>query len=87
MWIEVSFLKKSKSGAAMLGYLNEPKTPGELRKQLNLHLSSVSRTMLKLQERGMVECLTPESDKFRLYRITKKGKKVLQLLRRLQNKK
>jgi len=87
MWTEVSFLKKSKSSSGILGYLDEPKTPVELRKLLGLHLASVSRTILKLEEYGLVECLTPESDKFRLYRSTKKGRKVLQKWKHLENKK
>lgn len=87
MWQEVSFLKKSKSSGAILESLGEPKTPADLRKALDLHLSSVSRTILKLEEYGLVECLTPDNDKFRLYRITKKGAKVLRKWRQLENKK
>jgi len=87
MWTEVSFLKKSRSSGAMLGCLDEPKTPVEIRKLLGLHLASVSRTILKLQELKLVECLTPESDKFRLYRITSTGRKVLHKWKQLENKK
>ena len=87
MWSEVSFLKKSKSSGAILGCLDEPKTPVELRKRLGLHLASVSRTILKLEEYDLVECLTPDSDKFRLYRITSTGRKVLHKWKHLENKK
>jgi DNA-binding MarR family transcriptional regulator len=77
MWDEIAFVKQSKTAIEILKRLQEPKTPSELGKQLNLHQQSVSNTLAKLQERELVECITPERHNYRHYKITDKGLKLL----------
>lgn len=77
LWEDIAFLKQSKTAIEILKRLQEPKTPSELAKQLNLHQQSVSNTLSKLLERGLVECITPKRHNYRHYLITEKGKKLL----------
>lgn len=56
---------------------NKPKTAKQLGKVLNKHIQSVSRTLLDLDKKGLVECLNPRDDRFRFYKITPKGKELL----------
>jgi len=80
MWEDIAFVKQSKTAIEILKRLQEPKTPSELGKALNLHQQSVSSTLLKLEERKLVECITPERHNYRHYSITIRGKKLLGLL-------
>jgi len=77
MWEDIAFLKQSKTAINILKRLGEPKTPSELAKELNLHQQSVSNTLLKLQERKLVECVTPDRHNYRHYHVTQKGDKIL----------
>jgi Mn-dependent DtxR family transcriptional regulator len=80
MWEDIAFVKQSKTAIEILKRLQEPKTPSELAKQLNLHQQSVSSTLAKLQERGLTECITPKRHNYRHYQITTKGNKILKVL-------
>lgn len=80
MWEDIAFLKQSKTAINILKKLTEPKTPSEVAKELNLHQQSVSNTLLKLQERDLVECITPERHNYRHYKITKNGQESLNVV-------
>ena len=73
----ISFAARSKKRINLLKALATPKTPTQLSKELNTHRSAISRDLLKLKAKGLVKCLTPEENVFRLYQISLKGKKVL----------
>ena len=77
MWEDIAFLKQSKTAINILKRLSEPKTPSELAKELKLHQQSVSNTLLKLHERKLVECITPERHNYRHYKITKSGQELI----------
>ena len=53
------------------------KTPKQLAKESGINFSHISNVLRQLQEIGVVECLTPELRKGRIYRLTKKGKKLV----------
>lgn len=57
--------------------VQNPTTPTTIAKELNTHLTHVSRTLRQFKERGLVECLTPEERMEKYYRITKVGKRIL----------
>lgn len=57
-----------------------PKTPTELSKGIGKHRSAISRSLIDLESRGLVKCLTPDEKVFRYYEITQKGKKVLEMI-------
>ena len=42
--------------------------------ELKQYRESISRSLLKLQEKGFVECLKPKSSNYRPYKITRRGK-------------
>jgi predicted transcriptional regulator len=77
MFALISFVARSKKRIALLKALASPKTPTQLAKELDAHRSAISRDLLKLEKRGLVTCLTPTENVFRLYRISNKGQKVL----------
>jgi len=82
MYELVSFVVRSKTRKLVLEQLKEPKTPTQVSHILRLHRSSVSRTILSLEKKGLVECLTPNEKMGRFYGITKIGVEVLNKIRR-----
>lgn len=74
----VSYIMRSSIKAKILELLEKPQTPTQIAKKLDIHRSSVSRSILNLEEKDLVKCLTPDERMCRLYQITGKGKKVLE---------
>ena len=55
-------------------------TPTEISKRIRLHRNTISFNLRKLRERGYVYVINPEFSRPRLYRLTEKGKRILELL-------
>lgn len=73
-WEMISFINRSKNRKLILFRLSKPTTPTVLARELNLHRSVVSRSLLDLEKRKLVACLNPQSKKERYYNLTKSGK-------------
>jgi len=72
-WEMISFINRSKNRKTILFKLVKPTTPTALSKELKLHRSVVSRSLINLGKEGLVVCLNPQSKKERYYKITRKG--------------
>lgn len=83
MYELVSFIKRGRIRFEILQRLDKPKTPTMLAKELNTHQSTISRALLALEQKGLVECLTPNEKLFRLYRVSNKGKDTLTTISKL----
>ena len=57
-----------------------PLTPTEISKMTKIARSNVSTKLIYLRKKGLVECVTPQRRKGRLYALTKKGKDVMYFL-------
>jgi len=76
----VSFVGRGKARRLVLKSLIKPNSPTDLAKQLVMDRSTISRVMIELTEKGLVECLTPDEHSGRYYRITETGKKVIAIV-------
>ena len=77
-WETVSFVFSSELRCKILLELNKSKnTPKQLSISLKHPISHVSKALKQLNERKLVECLTPNRRKGRLYVITEFGSQVL----------
>ena len=75
------FFARSKLRLEILKTLaNKPQIASFLAGKLEKHREVISRIFLDLQEIGLAKCSNPESPSFRYYKITKKGKNVLEEL-------
>jgi DNA-binding MarR family transcriptional regulator len=83
LWESISFINRSKNRKIILFKLVRPTTPTVLSKELGLHRSVVSRSLLALEKQGLATCLNPESKKERYYRITKKGEEIKRKIERM----
>jgi len=77
MYDLISFVSRGKIRLKILKNLNQPMTPTTLSEKIHTHRSTTSRAILSLQDKGLVECVTPKEKMGRLYRLTKIGKLVL----------
>ncbi|MBI2558144.1 hypothetical protein HYW20_02370 [Candidatus Woesearchaeota archaeon] len=77
-WNLISLITSSKIRFKVLTRLNKSKfTPTELSKELEIHISAISRTLSELTEKELINCLTDKRTKFKYYGISEKGKEIL----------
>ena len=77
MYKLISFVSRGKVRKEVLKNLLKPHTPTELSHIIKTHRSTTSRTILALEKKKLVKCITPGENMGRYYEITKIGKKVL----------
>jgi DNA-binding MarR family transcriptional regulator len=80
MYDLVSFVARGSLRKKVLKALLRPNSPTELARILDTDRPSVSRTIIALESKGLVECLTPDEKMGRFYRTTDDGKKVVAII-------
>lgn len=74
-----AWLKASKYRQNVLKALGEgPSTPSDIANETGYHLSHVSNTLSELVEKKLIECLTPDRRKGKLYDKTGEGKDLME---------
>lgn len=81
MYNLISFVSRGKVRIKVLKNLLEPHTPTELSQIINTHRSTTSRAILALEEKGLVECITPNEKMGRYYQTSQKGIEVLKKIK------
>ncbi len=79
-WNDLSFIVRSKYRIEVIKRLNNPKTPTQLAQEIGVQRAHISRALIELSKRNLVECLTPEQKMGRLYRRTSKGEEIIKYL-------
>ncbi|MBU0959278.1 MAG: hypothetical protein KKB31_05025 [Nanoarchaeota archaeon] len=73
------FFARSKLRFEVLKALNErPQIASFLAQRMKKHREVISRIFLDLQDMKLANCTNPKDPSFRYYKITKKGKNVLE---------
>jgi len=76
-WEDVGYVLASEVRTHLMRLLDtHQSTPTQLAELLKVSRSTVSTALKDLAKRGLVECLTPEQRKGRLYAVTALGKKI-----------
>lgn len=81
MYDLISFVSRGKVRKKVLFNLIKPFTPTELSHVIKTHRSTTSRTILALEGKGLVKCITPKEKMGRYYEITEVGKQILEKIR------
>ena len=81
MYDLISYIVRGKVRSSILNVLDKPMTPTKIADLLKNHRSTISRSLLEMEKKGLVKCLTPKEKTGRLYTITKKGKIILGKIR------
>lgn len=82
MYELISFVNRGKVRKKVLKELVKPMTPTELSTKIQIHRSTTSRTLIELERKGLVKCLTPKEKMGRYYEVSDEGKKILQEITR-----
>lgn len=78
-WDAIGFVKASNIRTQILKKLaSKPMSPKELKVELSLHFSQVSLVLREMRDMKLIECLTVDRSKGKIYGITELGMKVLQ---------
>lgn len=76
-WEDAGFVLASKYRKKIIELLAlNPKTPSDMVKESGIRFSHVSRALNELKNKGLVECLTPNRLKGKIYGLTIKGHEV-----------
>ncbi|MBI2444967.1 helix-turn-helix domain-containing protein [Candidatus Micrarchaeota archaeon] len=73
---DVSFVLKGRKRKDLLLALDRPRTPTQISKVIDVSVTNLWSKLKALERQGLVECLTPEEQKGRIYALTKKGDSV-----------
>lgn len=76
-YVEISSYRAKAMKAIGEGY----KIPTEIARDIDILPNHISKTLKELKDKGLIECINPEMRKGRLYRLTSKGKEVLEILK------
>ncbi|MFB6294883.1 MAG: winged helix-turn-helix transcriptional regulator [Candidatus Nanohaloarchaea archaeon] len=63
-----------------LDHVGIPLTPSEIAEDLGLAFNSASRAVRQLHEQDLLQCVTPDVDRFRRYTVTDRGEAVAAVL-------
>jgi predicted transcriptional regulator len=86
-WETVSYVFSSELRLRTLVELSKSKyTPKQLSLSLKQPISHASKALKELRDKGLVECLTPDRKKARLYSITRSGNQVLEEINKLTHR-
>lgn len=77
-WNDYSFVMRSKLRLSILENIKDkPKTPTQLKNELNQSITLISRYLSQLKRRGLITCLTEGERMWKLFAISEKGKEIL----------
>jgi predicted transcriptional regulator len=74
----LDFVLSSETRLKILSFLStDSGTPTQLSKQIQKHLSHISRALRELESKDLVSCSNPQNSKPRVYRLTTEGDKLI----------
>ena len=79
-WFKYGYVISAPNRVKIVKLLDVERTPSQLTKLSKLPDSNVSRTLRDLVSKGIVEILTPQNKRGRVYRLSKIGKEIRERL-------
>ncbi len=90
-WLILSKVKRSTYRRQILAYLHEvdePRTPSEIASRIEISRNHVSRALNEMREEddaNLVTVLNPDAPYDRLYKITDRGRKIVEKIREIED--
>ncbi len=79
----LDFVLSSETRFRILSFLSmSSSTPTQLAKQIEKHLSHISRALRELESKDLVACANPNNSKPRQYKLTPEGDRLLREINR-----
>lgn len=80
-WKNLGYLIVNKNSLKIMKILvRTESTPTFLSKECNLNISVVSKNLNKLEKKGLIVCLTPNTRKGKIFSLSKDGKSILEVI-------
>lgn len=79
----LSFIRLSEYRQNILQHFQEtgaPDTPKDISRATDISLTHVSRHLIKLKERNLVTVVNPDAPRHRYYKLTEKGRELVERL-------
>ena len=80
-----SWIVRGKQRRAVIKHMNKTKIPTEIGKESGLSLNHASRVLREFEKKGLAKCLTPKERVGRLYKLTERGKAVMEKILEVQD--
>ncbi len=81
----LNFVISSETRLKILSFLSKGScTPTQLAKEVQKHLSHISRALRELESKDLVICSSPRNSKPRVYYLTTEGDKIMREIYRYQ---
>lgn len=78
----LSFVRSSKYRSKILVFIDDDvKIPSDIAKEINLSNTHTSKYLKSLKEKELIKCLNEEAKRGRLYKLTEKGKSILEYIK------
>lgn len=85
-WVLVGWVMASRKRKEVIAHLvSAPRTPKHLSNVTGANIAQISAILSELSKRGVVECLTPDAKKGRIYSLTKLGVSVHSKILEMEN--
>jgi predicted transcriptional regulator len=75
-WELYSWVIRGKQRRKVILSLGKPKIPTEIKSDVQMSLTNVSKILRAFKNKGLVSCLTPNSKTGKIYELTDKGKEI-----------
>jgi len=76
-WELIGFVKRSENRIKVMELLTFPLMPSEVGKKMQISLTHASKIIRELYKKRLVNCLNDNLSVGRIYKLTKKGQRVL----------
>ena len=85
-WRLYAWVMRGSRRRRLLAVLNKPRLPTELKKEARASLTNVSKVLRAMQDKDLVQCLTPENKTGKLYRLTEEGQRIREQMLRKEDR-
>ena len=75
-WELYGWVARGKQRRMIIGALNRPKIPSDIKRDTKLSITHVSKILQLFKERGIAVCLNPASRTGKVYQLTEMGKRI-----------
>ncbi len=75
-WELYSWVIRGNQRRKVVQAIDKPKIPTEIKKEVKMSLTNVSKILSAFKKKGLVRCLTPNSKTGKIYELTEAGKNI-----------
>jgi DNA-binding MarR family transcriptional regulator len=75
-WELYSWVIRGSQRRKVIIALGKPKIPTEIKREVKMSMTNVSKVLKEFKKKGLVRCLTPDERTGKIYELTEAGRKI-----------